>query len=146
MSNTKYFCTYDMERPLSVEEAAFSCGVTRQRIYQLLKNGIVKNSEVREFPIDGKSLLKWTSARPVSLIPGTSLITYSLKGLIEASGRGRSYVLKMVDVIFSEDTRVTLELLNHFDIHTPMTSYHEYNKVDKAKELVQMINETVNNA
>lgn len=97
MSNTKYFCTYDMERPLSVEEAAFSCGVTRQRIYQLLKNGIVKNSEVREFPIDGKSLLKWTSARQVSLIPGTSLITYSLKGLIEASGRGRSYVLKMVD-------------------------------------------------
>ena len=97
MSNTKYFCNYGMARPLSVKEAAFCCGVTKQRIYQLLKNGIVKNSEVPEFPIDGKSLLKWTSSRSVSMIPGTSLITYSLNGLMEASGRGRCYALKMVD-------------------------------------------------
>lgn len=40
--------------------------------------------------------------------------------------------LQTVDVIAAEDTRNSIKLLNHFDIHTPMTSYHEYNKVEKA--------------
>ena len=40
--------------------------------------------------------------------------------------------LKTADLIAAEDTRHTIKLLNHFDIKTPMTSYHEYNKVDKA--------------
>ena len=40
-------------------------------------------------------------------------------------------------VIAAEDTRHSIKLLNHFDIKTPMTSYHEYNKVDKAKYLVR---------
>lgn len=44
--------------------------------------------------------------------------------------------LRMVDVIAAEDTRNSIKLLNHFDIHTPMTSYHEYNKVEKAEQLV----------
>ncbi len=44
--------------------------------------------------------------------------------------------LKSVDVIAAEDTRNSIKLLNHFEIHTPMTSYHEYNKVEKAKQLV----------
>ena len=44
--------------------------------------------------------------------------------------------LKEVDIIGAEDTRNSIRLLNHFDIHTPMTSYHEYNKVDKARYLV----------
>lgn len=44
--------------------------------------------------------------------------------------------LNMVDVIAAEDTRNSIKLLNHFDIHTPMTSYHEYNKVEKAHQLV----------
>lgn len=44
--------------------------------------------------------------------------------------------LNMVDVIAAEDTRNSIRLLNHFDIHTPMTSYHEYNKVEKAHQLV----------
>lgn len=49
--------------------------------------------------------------------------------------------LQNVDVIAAEDTRNSIKLLNHFDIHTPMTSYHEYNKVDKAKQLVgQLLN------
>ena len=34
--------------------------------------------------------------------------------------------LKEVDLIAAEDTRNSIKLLNHFDIHTPMTSYHEY--------------------
>lgn len=44
--------------------------------------------------------------------------------------------LQNVDVIAAEDTRNSIKLLNHFEIHTPMTSYHEYNKVEKAKQLV----------
>lgn len=49
--------------------------------------------------------------------------------------------LNNVDVIAAEDTRNSIKLLNHFDIHTPMTSYHEYNKVEKAGRLVgQLLN------
>lgn len=44
--------------------------------------------------------------------------------------------LKSVDIIAAEDTRNSIKLLNHFDIHTPMTAYHEFNKYDKAKALV----------
>ncbi len=46
-------------------------------------------------------------------------------------------ILNEVDLIAAEDTRHSIKLLNHFDIKTPMTSYHEYNKVDKAKYLVR---------
>lgn len=46
-------------------------------------------------------------------------------------------VLSEVDVIAAEDTRNSIKLLNHFEIKTPMTSYHEYNKYDKAKVLVE---------
>ena len=44
-------------------------------------------------------------------------------------------VLKEADLIAAEDTRNSLKLLTHFDIHTPMVSYHEYNKYDRAREL-----------
>ena len=44
--------------------------------------------------------------------------------------------LKEVDLIAAEDTRNSIKLLNHFDIHTPMTSYHEYNKIEKAHVLI----------
>ena len=51
--------------------------------------------------------------------------------------------LKEVDLIAAEDTRNSIKLLNHFDIHVPMTSYHEFNKIDKAKYLVnQMLDGT----
>ncbi len=45
--------------------------------------------------------------------------------------------LKEVDLIAAEDTRNSIKLLNHFDIKTPMTSYHEYNKIEKAYQLVE---------
>lgn len=45
--------------------------------------------------------------------------------------------LKEVDLIGAEDTRNSIKLLNYFDIKTPMTSYHEFNKYDKAKVLVE---------
>ena len=44
--------------------------------------------------------------------------------------------LQNADLIAAEDTRNSIKLLNHFDIHTPMTSYHEYNKVEKAHYLI----------
>ncbi len=48
-------------------------------------------------------------------------------------------ILKNADLIAAEDTRNSIKLLNHFDIHTPMTAYHEFNKVEKAKELVEFM-------
>jgi 16S rRNA (cytidine1402-2'-O)-methyltransferase len=45
-------------------------------------------------------------------------------------------ILSEVDLIAAEDTRNSIKLLNHFEIKTPMTSYHEFNKYDKAAELV----------
>ncbi|MDD2973178.1 MAG: 16S rRNA (cytidine(1402)-2'-O)-methyltransferase [Lachnospiraceae bacterium] len=47
--------------------------------------------------------------------------------------------LQSVDVIAAEDTRNSIKLLNHFDIKVPMTSYHEYNKVEKAEELIRQM-------
>ena len=47
--------------------------------------------------------------------------------------------LESVDIIAAEDTRNSIKLLNHFEIKTPMTSYHEYNKVEKAKYLVEQM-------
>lgn len=52
--------------------------------------------------------------------------------------------LREVDLIAAEDTRNSIKLLNHFDIHTPMTSYHEHNKIEKGKELVQRMREGEN--
>lgn len=46
-------------------------------------------------------------------------------------------ILEEVDLIAAEDTRHSIKLLNHFEIKTPMTSYHEFNKYDKAKVLVE---------
>lgn len=52
--------------------------------------------------------------------------------------------LKEVDLIAAEDTRNSIKLLNHFQIKTPMTSYHEYNKVDKARTLVDKMRQGTN--
>lgn len=47
--------------------------------------------------------------------------------------------LKEVDLIAAEDTRNSIKLLNHFEISTPMTSYHEYNKYDKGRVLIDKL-------
>lgn len=52
--------------------------------------------------------------------------------------------LKEVDLIAAEDTRHSIKLLNHLDIKTPMTSYHEFNKVEKARHLVGKLKEGLN--
>lgn len=49
--------------------------------------------------------------------------------------------LRNVDVIAAEDTRNSIKLLNHFQIKTSMTSYHEYNKVEKAHYLIGLMQE-----
>ncbi len=52
--------------------------------------------------------------------------------------------LNSVDLIAAEDTRNSRKLLTHFDIHTPMTSYHEYNKVEKAYQLIEKMEQGLN--
>ena len=52
--------------------------------------------------------------------------------------------LKEVDLIAAEDTRNSIKLLNHFEIQTPMTSYHEYNKYEKGRKLVEKLLEGQN--
>lgn len=53
-------------------------------------------------------------------------------------------ILREADLIAAEDTRNSIKLLNHFEIQTPMTSYHEYNKFDKGKKLVEKLLEGKN--
>ena len=53
-------------------------------------------------------------------------------------------LLREADLIAAEDTRNSVKLLNHFEIQTPMTSYHEYNKYDKGRKLVEKLLEGKN--
>ena len=50
-------------------------------------------------------------------------------------------ILQEVDLIAAEDTRNSLRLLNHFEIKTPLTSYHEYNRIEKARTLIGKLQE-----
>ena len=54
-------------------------------------------------------------------------------------------VLKEADLIAAEDTRNSVKLLNHFEIKTPMTSYHEYNKIEKGHKLVDVYKRQIQN-
>ncbi len=51
------------------------------------------------------------------------------------------HTLQKADLIAAEDTRNSVKLLNYFDIKTPMTSYHEFNKIEKAYQLVKKMHE-----
>lgn len=53
-------------------------------------------------------------------------------------------ILKEADLIAAEDTRNSIKLLNHFEIKTPMTSYHEYNKIEKGRKLVESLQDGKN--
>lgn len=53
-------------------------------------------------------------------------------------------ILKEVDLIAAEDTRNSIKLLNHFEIDTPMTSYHEFNKIEKARTLLAALKDGKN--
>lgn len=69
-------------------------------------------------------------------MPGRLILCATPIGNLEDISFRVLRALKEADLIACEDTRNSIKLLNHFDIHTPMTSYHEYNKYDKGEELV----------
>lgn len=77
-------------------------------------------------------------------MPGTLYLCATPIGNLEDMTMRCIRVLKEADLIAAEDTRNSVRLLNHFGIKTPMTSYHEYNKVDKAGYLVNQMKEGVN--
>lgn len=52
--------------------------------------------------------------------------------------------LKSVDLIAAEDTRHSIKLLNAYDINTPMTSYHEHNKISKGQYIIEQLKEGKN--
>lgn len=65
-------------------------------------------------------------------------------GNLEDMSRRVLRVLGEVDLVAAEDTRHTLKLFSHFDIHTPLTSYHEHNKKSKGEQLLQQLLEGKN--
>ena len=76
--------------------------------------------------------------------PGTLYLCATPIGNLEDMTFRVIRTLKEVDMIAAEDTRNSIKLLNQFEIKTPMTSYHEYNKIEKGHKLVQMLLEGKN--
>ncbi len=74
-------------------------------------------------------------------MPGTLYIVSTPIGNLEDITFRAVRILKEVGVIAAEDTRHTQKLLAHLDIHTPLTSYHDFNKEGKAKVLVAKLHE-----
>ena len=77
-------------------------------------------------------------------MPGTLYLCATPIGNLEDITMRVLRTLKEVDLIAAEDTRNSIKLLNHFEITTPMTSYHEYNKIDKGRTLVSKLLEGQN--
>lgn len=72
-------------------------------------------------------------------MPGTLYLCATPIGNLEDITFRVLRTLKEVDIIAAEDTRNTIKLLNHYNIKTPMTSYHEHNKINKAETLVNKL-------
>lgn len=72
-------------------------------------------------------------------MPGTLYLCATPIGNLEDMTFRCIRVLKEADLIAAEDTRNSIKLLNHFEIRTPMTSYHEYNKIEKGRKLVERL-------
>lgn len=77
-------------------------------------------------------------------MPGTLYLCATPIGNLEDITFRVLRTLKEVDLIAAEDTRNSIKLLNHFEISTPMTSYHEYNKFDKGRTLIAKLLEGQN--
>ncbi len=71
--------------------------------------------------------------------PGTLYIVSTPIGNLEDITLRALRVLKEVDLIAAEDTRVTRKLLSHYDIHTPMTAYHQHSRGGRAQEILERI-------
>ncbi len=74
-------------------------------------------------------------------MPGTLYLCATPIGNLEDISLRAIRILKEVDLIAAEDTRNSRKLLAHYDIHTPVTSYHEHNKWDKARFLISRLKE-----
>ena len=70
-------------------------------------------------------------------MPGTLYLCATPIGNLKDITERTVETLKNAGLIAAEDTRNSMKLMNRFDIHVPMTSYHEYNKVAKARTLVE---------
>src|SRR5438093_4834189 len=70
---------------------------------------------------------------------GTLFVVASPIGNLNDISSRALQTLREVDVIACEDTRHTIKLLNHFGIHKPLTSYHEFNEEKKAEELANKL-------
>ena len=77
-------------------------------------------------------------------MPGTLFLCATPIGNLEDMTFRAVRILKEADLIAAEDTRNSIKLLNHFEIKTPMTSYHEYNKIEKGKKLISLLSEGKN--
>ena len=74
-------------------------------------------------------------------MPGTLYLCATPIGNLEDITLRVLRILKEVDLIAAEDTRNSIKLLNHFEIKTPMTSYHEFNKTEKGPVLIEQLKE-----
>jgi 16S rRNA (cytidine1402-2'-O)-methyltransferase len=72
-------------------------------------------------------------------MPGTLYLCATPIGNLEDITFRVIRTLKEVDLIAAEDTRHSIKLLNHFEIKTPMTSYHEFNKKEKGPQLIEQL-------
>ncbi|MCE5324654.1 16S rRNA (cytidine(1402)-2'-O)-methyltransferase [bacterium] len=72
-------------------------------------------------------------------MPGKLYIVATPIGNLEDISFRALRTLKEVDVIAAEDTRVTKRLLSHFDIHTPLISYHQHSKAEKSERILEML-------
>lgn len=77
-------------------------------------------------------------------MPGQLYLCATPIGNLEDMSYRAVRILQEVDLIAAEDTRNSIKLLNHFEIKTPMTSYHEFNKYDKARTLIGKLQEGQN--
>ena len=77
-------------------------------------------------------------------MPGTLFLCATPIGNLEDMTFRAVRILKEADLIAAEDTRNSIKLLNHFEIKTPMPSYHEYNKIEKGKKLISLLSEGKN--
>lgn len=78
-------------------------------------------------------------SRTETVMAGTLYLCATPIGNLEDMTYRVVRILNEVDLIAAEDTRNSIKLLMHFDIHTPMTSYHEFNKIDKGHVLVDKL-------
>src|SRR5256885_3750694 len=75
----------------------------------------------------------------ISFMPGTLYVVGTPIGNLEDITLRALRILKEVDLIAAEDTRVTRKLLSHYDIHTPLTSFHAHSRGEKAQSLIDRL-------